>query len=184
MKQTRKIGVAGGFMNQLMGNNSTLPVVGEGATELMYSDRHAFEVIKVSDDSSECTIQRYKAKRADKDGMSDCQSYVYDELTEEKKILVWRKKKGGTWCEHVKEVRIIPKIRKYLDANSKEYFFGDQIKQVFGEEIYDKIYRTSDEDGTYHKGMAIVEGITKEYDNYHPISIIFGTKREYYDFSF
>ena len=27
-KQTRKIGVAGGFINQMMGNNSTTPKVG------------------------------------------------------------------------------------------------------------------------------------------------------------
>ena len=33
-RQTRKIGVAGGFINQVMGNNTSIPKVGEGATIL------------------------------------------------------------------------------------------------------------------------------------------------------
>ena len=33
-RQYRKVGVAGGFVNQMMGNNATEPKVGEGATEL------------------------------------------------------------------------------------------------------------------------------------------------------
>ena len=41
LKQKRKVGVAGGFINQMMGNNSTTPIVGEGATILHYSDRSA-----------------------------------------------------------------------------------------------------------------------------------------------
>ena len=35
-KQSRKVGVAGGLINQIMGNNSTDPKVGEGATILKY----------------------------------------------------------------------------------------------------------------------------------------------------
>ena len=42
-KQSRKVGVAGGFINQMMGNNSTTPKVGEGATILMYSDRESYD---------------------------------------------------------------------------------------------------------------------------------------------
>jgi len=47
LKQNRKIGVAGGFINQMMGNNSSIPVVGKGCTILHYSDRSAYEVIEV-----------------------------------------------------------------------------------------------------------------------------------------
>tara|TARA_R110001606_G_C15381749_1_gene650503 strand:+ start:2065 stop:2619 length:555 start_codon:yes stop_codon:yes gene_type:complete len=184
MKQTREVGVAGGFINQMMGNNSTVPVIGEGATVLMYSDRLAFEVIKVSKDSSKCTIQRYSKIREDFHVLSDQQGYTYDKLTKETRNLVWRNKKGGTWCEHSTQVRVIPKIQKYLNQNSSKYFLGDQIKEVYGQEIYNEIYRTHEEDGTYRLGMAIMEGITKEYNNYDPISIIFGIKDEYYDFSF
>jgi hypothetical protein len=177
MKQTRKVGVAGGFFNQMMGNNETIPKVGEGATELMYSDRHAWEVIKTNEDGSECTIQRYKSKRIDNLGMSDSQSYEYTELSEEKRNLVWRKKKGGCWCEHSKEVRLIPSFKKHLEANSTKFWFGDMVEEVYGKEMKEALY---DSEGR----MVVLENVSKQYDNYHPISIIFGVKREYYDFSF
>jgi predicted helicase len=61
-RQSRKVGVAGGFINQMMGNNDTLPVVGEGATILMYSDREAHEVIEVSDNGMQCVIRKMDAK--------------------------------------------------------------------------------------------------------------------------
>lgn len=37
--QKRKVGVLGGFINQMMGNNSTEPKVGEPCTILSYSDQ-------------------------------------------------------------------------------------------------------------------------------------------------
>jgi len=55
--QSRQIGVAGNFINQVMGNNCSVPVVGEGATILHYSDREAYEVIAVSDCGTKCTIR-------------------------------------------------------------------------------------------------------------------------------
>ena len=185
-KQSRKVGVAGGFYNQLMGNNATAPVVGKGMTELMYSDRHAWEVLEVSDDGLSCIVDQYKPKRADKNGMSECQDYIYDELYGRPKKLTWRNKKGGCWCWETKEIRVIPKIQKMLDEKSDAYFTGDQIKEVFGEKTYNEIYRINEPDGegTYEKGLKHVEGITKEYTNYDKVSVIFGVKREYYDFSF
>jgi len=41
------------------------PVVGEGATELMYSDRRAYFVTYVSENGKECKIQRAKYKCLD-----------------------------------------------------------------------------------------------------------------------
>ncbi len=61
-RQTRRVGVAGGFFNQLMGNNSTEPVVGKGCTILMYSDRDPYQVIDVSEDGNKCTIQAMNYK--------------------------------------------------------------------------------------------------------------------------
>lgn len=181
-KQSRKVGVAGGFINQMMGNNKTYPIVGKGATELMYSDRHAWEVIDTSEDHSRCTIQAYDPERIDNLGMSDSQSYKYEKLTEEKRNLVWRSKQGGCWCVHTKEVRIIPKIRKELEQIT--YWTYEAMTEKYGKKIADHVFRKDDEDGTYYKGLRLVDGITKEYDNYQPISIIFGLKEKYYDFSF
>ncbi len=185
-KQSRKVGVAGGFINQMQGNNSTKPVVGKGMTELMYSDRHAYEVLEVSEDGMSCVVDQYRKKRSDKNGMTESQEYIFDELYGNPKKLTWRNKKGGCWCWESKEIRVIPKIKKMLDEKTGEYFTGDAIKKVYGEKIYNEIYRVNapEDQGTYELGLKHVEGITKEYTNYHKVSVIFGTKQEYYDFSF
>jgi len=66
----------GSLMNQLMGPG-VKPEVGMGATELCYTDRHAFTIIAVSASGKTITVQRDNATRADSHGMSDCQSYTY-----------------------------------------------------------------------------------------------------------
>ena len=75
-----RIGAAGGFFNQLMSHNSTVPVVGEGATELLYSDRHAYEVLAVDEKKKTAVLRRYAPKRLDNLGMSDSQAYEYKEF--------------------------------------------------------------------------------------------------------
>jgi hypothetical protein len=52
------------------------PEVGMGATELCYSDRHAYTVVEVTN-SKTIVVQRDKATRADQNGMSDSQEYTY-----------------------------------------------------------------------------------------------------------
>ena len=180
-KQTRKVGVAGGFINQMMGNNQTLPKVGEGMTELMYSDRRAYEVLEVNGDS--CLVDKYHPKRTDKNGLSEMQTYEYKELSGNPRKLTWRNKKGGCWCWEYNEIRVIPKVIKELEQKSEKYFVGDQIEEVYGQEVYNEIFRINapEDEGTYEKGLKLVEGITKEYTNYSPVSVIFGTKEEYYD---
>ena len=90
----RRVGSAGGFFNQLMSHNASVPVVGEGATELMYSDRHAYEVLEVNEKEKTCVIQRYAPERTDNLGMSDSQSYKYEKLTGSPMKLYW---KYGAW---------------------------------------------------------------------------------------
>ena len=67
----------GSLMNHLKSNNPTPPVVGEGATELMWTDRKAYFVNWVSDDKKECILERAIAHRTDDNGMSESQSYRY-----------------------------------------------------------------------------------------------------------
>lgn len=56
----------GSLQNRLMelGDFPITPEVGMGATELCYSDRHAYEVVKVADDRH-ITVRRMKAKCLD-----------------------------------------------------------------------------------------------------------------------
>lgn len=55
----------GSVQNRIAEASPRGPVVGEGATELMYSDRHAYFVTYVSKDGKECRIQRAKTKCKD-----------------------------------------------------------------------------------------------------------------------
>lgn len=45
-----------------MGNNQTIPVVGEGATSLHYSDRTCYEVIEVSEDLKTVKLEALDAE--------------------------------------------------------------------------------------------------------------------------
>ena len=80
-KQKLKLGTqTGSFFNYLMGNNQSVPKVGEGATILYWSDRDAYEVLNTSLDGKRVLIDKYREKRTDNLGMSDHQEYAYDEL--------------------------------------------------------------------------------------------------------
>lgn len=52
------------------------PYVGMGATEYLWSDRHAYEVVEVIDDKH-VVVRRCDAKRIDNNGMSESQEYAY-----------------------------------------------------------------------------------------------------------
>lgn len=163
----RRLGSAGGFFNQLMSNNQSVPVVGEGATELLYSDRHAYEVLEVNEKEKSCVIQRYNPKRTDSLGMSDAQSYEYKELTGTPFKLYWRR---GAWRKKVESVTFTDEIMDEYGWN------GTKMHEA---------YKAAG--GTYNDSMypnKIIEGMTKKKTSWPKMSIIFGVKKEYYDFSF
>ena len=161
-----RVGGAGGFFNQLMSNNDSVPVVGEGATELMYSDRHAFEVLEVDEKKKTCVIDQYKVKRTDKLGMSDSQDYEYKELAGNPTTLYW---KWGAWR-----------------VKGKSFVFTDEAREKYGE-FGQALHDAYEAGGGEYQGAFIsseVEGITKKKTDWYKKRIIFGVKREYYDFSF
>lgn len=65
--KSRKIrwSAGGSLQNRLAEAAPTIPVVGEGATRLSYTDREAFFVTYVSKSGKEVTIQKAKAKCLD-----------------------------------------------------------------------------------------------------------------------
>lgn len=68
------------------------PKVGMGATILMWTDRHAATIVKVT--RTQVHVQRDKATRTDANGMSESQSYSY-EVNPAAEIEVFRKTKRG-----------------------------------------------------------------------------------------
>ena len=76
----------GSLVNSLMDGQGKAPEVGDGATILMWSDRHAATITEITYFKSgqkkgqprTITVQQDKATRTDSYGMSDAQSYSYE----------------------------------------------------------------------------------------------------------
>lgn len=169
LRQKSSFKNTGSFFNMVMGNNSTLPEVGKGATILLWTDRHAYEVMEVSDDKKSCIIEQYLPERVDKLGMSDHQEYKYEKTNGFKQKVVWRREK---WRLEIKTI-------EFLDSYYKEY---EQAKKEIGPLNARKQYIDSLFDG--YGNLILVEGKTRVKKSYSPVNILFGQKREYYDFSF
>jgi len=174
-KQTRKVGVAGGFFNQLMGNNSSVPVVGKGATILLYSDREAYQVTYVSDCKTKCYIAPAIMKYVGS-GYGD-EKYEYQGYREYHEEIVWRDKKG--WCRVINDIKYEPSFERILDAKyNGRHWFGyhadDTAKEMGVNNLFDA------ETGR----LNIVQGFTKPIKRYSSVSILFGVMDEYRDPSF
>jgi hypothetical protein len=68
------------------------PVVGMGATILMWTDRHAATIVKVT--PTQVHVQRDKATRIDANGMSEMQEHVF-EADPTADVEIFRKTKRG-----------------------------------------------------------------------------------------
>jgi hypothetical protein len=86
----------GSLINSVMsGMKSSKPEVGMGATVLHWSDRSPATVIEVR--SPKCiVIQEDHAKRTDKNGQSESQTYEYSRNPEGRTWVV-KQGKDGTW---------------------------------------------------------------------------------------
>jgi len=179
-KQSRRIGVAGGFLNQMMGNNSTTPKVGEGATILMYSDRYAYEVIEVSECGNACVIREMDTKFVGS-GYGDEQYTYHSNENNTTKNLEWNAKKQcwGTVSYSVEIIKsLFNKYHKKYGYNSTDILLKD-----YGIESYQHLYANPKADNFYEP-MKIIEGLTKRYKNFNKVSIIFGIMEQYRDPSF
>jgi hypothetical protein len=70
----------GSAINHLMSRaRVTIPAVGDGATVLMWTDRHAATVVAVKETPAlvKVTVQEDRAVRTDSNGMSEVQAYAF-----------------------------------------------------------------------------------------------------------
>lgn len=114
---------SGSFFNILMANNESIPVVGEGATILMYTDREAYTVVDFNPKKKEVRIQKCNPKRIDNFGMSESQIYDYSEHDDYFKNLKYR---YNNWYE------------VYFDAYQDKEVYS-KVRILFGvrDEYYD-----------------------------------------------
>lgn len=87
--------------------------VGDYATEYLYSDSHAYEVVEVID-QKHLFIRRLKAIRIDKNGMSDSQSYKY-EKDENSSTIELEQDRFGKWkTVHRYDLELYNKVVKEI----------------------------------------------------------------------
>ena len=162
-KQSLKLGKeTGSLVNYIMGNNSSEPKVGEGATVLGWTDRHAYTVTSVSEDNMSCKIRKCKAIRIDSNGISEIQDYTYEEVETNPEIeLVYR---NGAW-RHVNKQIVYTKdwAEKSIYEKKEAGVWGPKSEEIW---------------------PVLIEGITKIKKVFSKINIVFGVRNEYYDYSF
>ena len=169
-QQTQKLFVAGSFCNQLMGNNRTEPVVGQGATRMWYTDRSCYEVISVSEDGNTAVLEELDpvADKTKENGMGH-QNWILNP-TGRFVTVEWRKTR---WCIVGTEVVFTKKFKD--EAKAKGYNYpGDYLESK--PEMFAQVFQDAE--------IKVVPGVTREKKTYSKVSIIFGRKDYYYDWSF
>lgn len=68
----------GSLTNRMLERQAVTPEVGMGVTECMWSDRHAYTIVRVVN-AKTIVVRRDKAVRTDKNGISESQTYSYEE---------------------------------------------------------------------------------------------------------
>lgn len=148
---------------------SGVPVVGEGATEFMHTDRHAFTVVEVSKDGKTCYIVEDIATRTDSNGMSDSQQYSYAPNPNGHRIkLVF---KWGAWRRETERTVFTDELNTWIDANREEWNDTYSYKGT----------RLLSEN---HVDWILTKGLIETKKVYNKIHIKFGVRDKHYDYSF
>lgn len=102
----------GSLMNHIYSRcTNPEPQVGMGATVLMWTDRHAATIIRVT--RCTITVQEDIATRVDGNGMSESQAYEYT-ANPQGRVTTFRKTKRG-WRDSCGSGLLIGTRRKYHD---------------------------------------------------------------------
>ena len=154
-KQTDSINNKGSFINRIMGNNSTMPEVGKGMTLMRYTDRNAYEVLEVSEDSKQVVVRPYKAISKGS-GMGHQDWELVSDENAPQDLIVWR---NNAW----RKVNYNTCISK---ENYKTYeAMIDENKYAEAKEFYDS--------------CPLV--CQKQYDK---VNVLWGRAEKYYDWEF
>jgi hypothetical protein len=160
MQQRRKL--EGSFTNYLMGNNATIPVVGEGATLLSYSDRYPAEVLEVSIDGKRCVIRQMKHKaKPNAGGMGHQDWELSPDPDAPTDTLVYR---NGAWRREVTQIVF---VESWYDSFSTNQERWDAMRELG---ILDEI--------------RPIDGVTKVKKSYDKVNILFGQAEYHYDWEF
>jgi hypothetical protein len=91
------------------------PVVGEGITVLLWSDRHPGTIVEVSKSEKTFWYQEDDAERTDNNGFSESQEYIYKPNPNNPKIKCQNRRRDGKWRDEHGNVVKIGYREKYYD---------------------------------------------------------------------
>ena len=154
------------YFNNTYGNLK----VGTPCTVYLYTDRHAYEVVEVID-QTHISIRQLNAIRTDRNGMSECQDYRYESNL--KAAIEPIEFHRGSW-KHIRYYDLAGLER--VVANLVEHGKALDEARKIAEESY-MYYLTP----TQKKRLLNGERVKKYEDK---INISFGVADEYYDYSF
>lgn len=173
-----KLSQTGSFINWYESHNQTLPEVGQGATQYMWSDRYAFFVNKVSSDYKRVTLEEAKPVYRESDNKYTMEAYpVSYERTGQEFEVVFR---HGSWKKEVWATEFKPSIQKMCDnawdAVSKANHGSEEWQAA--RKKYMALFNW-----VYPNG-EMRESLTIKKKQYHKINIGFGVMNAYYDPNF
>lgn len=134
------------------------PVIGEGATEAVGSDRYAYTVIDIWDKGKSCSIRSCSSIRTDNNGISEDQKYRYEENPNAP--LVELRFSRNKWRRVMKNFVFTDewKDKSHAEKNATGIWEND--------ECWDKLVK---------------DGVIKLEKSYPVIRISFGVRRAYSD---
>lgn len=171
----------GSFQNWLMSNNNSLPVAGEWATIMSYSDRDVVRVFNVSKDNKSCVIEycHTKAKQPCIGmGHQDWEHTPNGQFD----ILEFRR---GKWCrryEIVDFTKEFEKVVKQYNEENDTYMCAGHYLRMINPDAYNDM--TAYVESSNDFSLPVMDGITKKFVKYSPVNIVFGVCDYHYDWSF
>jgi len=173
-----KLSQSGSFQNWMQSHNQTLPEVGKGATQYMWSDRYAYFVNKVSADYKRVTLENADPVYRQNDNKHTMEAYPvsYNRTGKEFQVVY----RHGSW-KIEEEVKVFkPEIKKMLDDA-----WSVLIKSNRGTEEWEAARKKMDAlEAWVYKNGEMRESLTKTKKEYSKINIGFGVMKAYYDPSF
>jgi hypothetical protein len=178
-KQTQKMPKSGSFFNYLMSNNSSIPVAGEYATIMHYTDRSVVKVHSVSDCGKKVVLETLHTI-ADKSQECDMghQNWIHQPTGQ-----FWSIEYRNNGWKQVQQ--IIEFSEEFTNSvpepyANKKYDFVNVVKYLQEQmpETHALIY------GDDYMPSNHVEGFTKVRKRYNKVNILFGVARYYYDWEF
>jgi hypothetical protein len=170
LKQSQKLSQSGSFFNWLMSNNESVPVAGEFATIMSYSDRDVVKIHSVSDCGKKVRLEVLETIA---DISQNCaighQNWIHKPTGRFYSVEYRR----GSWYEVGNTIEFTNEFRNSIPAASIACYLQKNNPELF-EQIYQgDVWPTT-----------VIEGITKSKKTYNKTRILFGVCDYHYDWTF